>query len=211
MKIKFVLLNNLVHVVFFTLALLVSASVFADAESAKNKVTSVFTQVESSLVALKRQQALTKTNIRAVLEQYLLPEVEARYFTYKVLNKNLAKVPDALRADFTHELSVQLINTYSNLLTKYNNETLTIGTSTLSNSGKLAMVNITIEGKTTTNNAVVKLLRSNTNDWLFFDIEIEGISLLQTKQGEINASFSRLGVEGTLAHLKKINANAVSD
>jgi hypothetical protein len=34
---------------------------------------------------------------------------------------------------------------------------------------------------------------------------------LQTKQAEINASFNKLGVEGTLSHLQKINQKVVED
>tara|TARA_R110000737_G_scaffold343104_2_gene368759 strand:- start:827 stop:1462 length:636 start_codon:yes stop_codon:yes gene_type:complete len=203
--------TNLTFVVFITMALLISATVFASADDAKSKVKLVFSQIESSLISLKQTQTLTKSNIRDVLSKYLLPEVETRYFTYKVLNKNMSKVPEELREQFITELSLQLINTYSNLLNKYNNEAITIGQSSLSNSGKLAMVDITIVGKTKTNKAVVKLLQSNVQGWLFFDIELEGISLLQTKQGEINASFNKLGVEGTLNHLKKINQKVLDD
>ena len=123
----------------------------------------------------------------------------------------MSKVPDELKEQFINELSLQLISTYSNLLNKYNNEVIKIGQSSVSQSGKMAMVDISIVGKTKTNKAVVKLLLSNAKEWLFFDIEIEGISLLQTKQGEINTSFNKLGIEGTLAHLRKINQKVADD
>ncbi|WP_162533755.1 ABC transporter substrate-binding protein [Colwellia sp. Arc7-D] len=211
MKTKRAFNTNLLSVVFITMALLISATVFATADEAKVKVKNVFSQVETSLIKLKKADTLTKNNIRDVLNQYLLPEVDTRYFTYKVLNKNMAKVPDDLKTSFIAELSQQLINTYSNLLNKYNNEVINIGQSTLSKSGKIAMVDITIVGKNKTNKAVVKLLQSDELNWLFFDIEVEGISLLQTKQAEINASFNKLGVEGTLSHLQKINQKVVED
>jgi ABC-type transporter MlaC component len=67
------------------------------------------------------------------------------------------------------------------------------------------MVNITITGEKKVNKAVVKLLMSKEGNWQFFDIIIEGISLLDAKQKEINSSFNKLGIEGTLAHLKNIN------
>jgi len=209
MKSKRAINSNLLSVVIITMALLISATVFASSDDAKAKVKTVFGQVETSLIKLKQTESLTRANIRDVLSQYLLPEVDARYFTYKVLNKNMTKVPEALKESYITELSLQLINTYSNLLNKYNNEVINIGQSTLSKSGKMAMVDITIVGKTKTNKAVVKLLQSNDENWLFFDIEVEGISLLQTKQAEINASFNKLGVEGTLLHLQKINQKVV--
>lgn len=199
--------TNLTSVVLITMTLLISTTVFASADEAKAKVKTVFSEIEASLIRLKQTDTLNKANIRDILSQHLLPEVDARYFTYKVLNKNLSKVPEDLKESFVTELSLQLINTYSNLLNKYNNEMITIGQSTLSKSGKMAMVDITIVGKNKTNHAVVKLLQSNEKKWLFFDIEVEGISLLQSKQGEINASFNKLGIAGTLTHLQKINQN----
>ncbi len=211
MKIGHVAFTNLTTVVVITLVLLISTTVFASSEDAKSKVKTVFNQVETSLIALKQDNALTKIRVREVLTKVLLPEVDTRYFTYKVLNKNMSKVPDELKEQFINELSLQLISTYSNLLNKYNNEVINIGHSSLSQSGKMAMVDISIVGKTKTNNAVVKLLLSNAKEWLFFDIEIEGISLLQTKQGEINTSFNKLGIEGTLAHLRKINQKVADD
>ncbi|MBA6293903.1 ABC transporter substrate-binding protein [Colwellia sp. MB3u-8] len=201
--------TNLISVVIFTMALLITATVFASPDDAKAKVKQIFSQVEASLIKLKQTETLTKANIRDVLNQYLLPEVDTRYFTYKILNKNFTKVPEELREPFIAELSLQLINTYSNLLNKYDNEVINIGESTISKSGKMAMVDITIVGSTKTNKAVVKLLQSSTQTWLFFDIEVEGISLLQTKQAEINASFNKLGIEGTLLQLQKINHKVV--
>ncbi|MBA6224917.1 MULTISPECIES: phospholipid-binding protein MlaC [unclassified Colwellia] len=201
--------TNLISVVIFTMALLITATVFASPDDAKAKVKQIFSQVEASLIKLKQTETLTKANIKDVLNKYLLPEVDTRYFTYKILNKNFTKVPEELREPFIAELSLQLINTYSNLLNKYDNEVINIGESTISKSGKMAMVDITIVGSTKTNKAVVKLLQSSTQAWLFFDIEVEGISLLQTKQAEINASFNKLGIEGTLLQLQKINHKVV--
>lgn len=211
MKTKRTFNTNLLSVVIITMALLISATVFASQDEAKVKVKNVFDQIETSLIKLKATSTLSKANIRDVLNQYLLPEVDTRYFTYKVLNKNMVKVPEALKASFITELSLQLINNYSNLLNKYNNEVINIGQSSLSKSGKMATVDIAIVGKSKTNKAVVKLLLSNELNWLFFDIEVEGISLLQTKQAEINASFSKLGVEGTLSHLQKINQKILEE
>jgi phospholipid transport system substrate-binding protein len=165
----------------------------------------VFNQIESSLISLKSKDEFTRTNIRIELTKYLLPEVNTQFFSNKVLNKNLRKVPTELKDEFVTELSIQLINTYSNLLSKYNNETIVINNGSLSKSGKIAMVNITIVGQKKSNKAVIKLLKSNDEGWKFFDIVIEGISLIDSKQAEINSSFNKLGPEATLKRLKEIN------
>jgi phospholipid transport system substrate-binding protein len=71
--------------------------------------------------------SLLKVISKGVLSQYLLPEVDVQYFSYKVLNQNLPKISAKLRTEFVTELSNQLINTYSNLLSKYDGESIDIG------------------------------------------------------------------------------------
>lgn len=40
---------------------------------------------------------------------------------------------------------------------------------------------------------------------LLYDIVLDGISLLDTKQKELNTSFNRVGAEATLLQIKSIN------
>jgi ABC-type transporter MlaC component len=201
---------NLYLVIFLLLSICISFLAVATTDTPEIKTKAVFSQIESALLILKSNNEFTKSNIRSVLTQYLLPEVNIQYFSYKVINQNLPKLSAELRTEFVTELSNQLINTYTNLLSKYSGESMTIGTGSLSKSGKMSMVNITITGESKVNKAVVKLLISKEGTWQFFDIIIEGISLLDAKQKEINSSFSKLGVEGTLLHLKSINQRSLT-
>ena len=201
---------NIYVVIFIVLSLFISALATGSSDSPELKTKIVFGQIESALVSLKNEDKFVKSNIRDVLELHLMPEVNTQFFSNKVLGKNLTKIPNELKGDFVTELSLQLINSYSQLLSKYNNETINIGASSLSKSGKMASVKITIVGKIKTNNAVVKLLKSTDGNWQFFDIIIEGISILDAKQKEINSSIHRLGVEGTLSHLKSVNQKSIS-
>lgn len=72
------------------------------------------------------------------------------------------------------------------------------------------MVNVTIVGKTKANKAVVKLLKSADKSWKFFDIVVEGISLIDTKQAEINSTINKLGVEATLQLLIDTNNRSIA-
>ncbi|WP_189377478.1 MlaC/ttg2D family ABC transporter substrate-binding protein [Thalassotalea profundi] len=201
--------NSLIFI-FILLTLLISSLAMADNAtsgtlSPDKKVTKVFTHIEQSLIALKQGDRFNKAEIKILLTEHLLPEVNTRYFTYKVLGQNLTKLSENLKAEFINELSLQLINSYSQLLSKYNNEAIKVAQSTLSKSGKMAMVNIEIVGLEKTNKAIVKLIQLENDNWQFFDIVVEGISLLQSKQNEINASINKIGVEETLLLLKKLN------
>lgn len=196
---------NVFLVIFLLLSVLISSLALAINTSPEEKVKMVFVQIETSLLTLKNANNLTQNNVREILTQQLLPEVNTVFFSQKVLNKNLQKVPAALKEEYVTQLSAQLINSFSTLLSKYNGESMVIGQSKLSKSGKIAIVNIAIIGKNKTNKAVLKLIKNKDETWQFFDIIIEGISLLDTKQKEINSSFNKLGAEGTLLHLKSIN------
>jgi phospholipid transport system substrate-binding protein len=196
---------DILVVIFILLSLIISSLAMASTVTPETKVKVVFQQIESSFSALKIANEFTKSNIKDVLTQFFLPEVNTQYFSYKVLNKNHPKVPKELKGEFAKELTEQLINTYSNLLSKQSDEIITIGSARLSQDGKISNVNVTITGKNKTNKAVVKLLKSKDEVWQFFDIVIEGVSIIDTKQKEINSSFKRLGIESTLKHLKDIN------
>ncbi len=191
--------------IFLLLSILISALALAASDDPDVKVKQTFSQIETSLIALKQQQSMSQSNVRKVLTIYLLPEIERKYFTNKVLATHVAKLSNELLQAFNEQLTQQLINSYSNLLSKYNNESIVIGKSSLSKSGKIAMVNIAIVGQEKTHNAVVKLIKSQDQQWYFFDIVVEGISLLQTKQSEMNSAINRTGADATLQQLTTIN------
>ena len=197
-------------VIFLLLMLVISSFSLASTESAEGKVKRVFEQIESSLSYLKSKNEFTKTNIRSELTKYFLPEVNSQFFSYKVLNKNLPKLSKELKGEFVRELTSQLINTYSHLLIKHNDGTISVGRETLSKSGKTAMVNLIIVGQKKSNKAVVKLLKSSDESWKFYDIVVEGVSLIDTKQAEINSSINKLGLEATLQRLKDINSRSIT-
>ncbi|GLX79794.1 organic solvent ABC transporter substrate-binding protein [Thalassotalea insulae] len=190
---------------FLLLSILIAAGAMANELSADNKVKTVFSRIESSLKQLKLAGNFNLHTIKAVLSTELLPEVDTKFFAYKVLAQHLTQLSEQQKVHFEHELSLQLINSYSHLLSKYNNESLSYKQSNVSKSGKLAMVNITIIGINKTNQATVKLRKSASQEWLFFDIVIEGISLLDAKLKEINSSIRQNGIEQTLIKLNELN------
>ncbi|MDO6446326.1 ABC transporter substrate-binding protein [Colwellia sp. 1_MG-2023] len=198
---------NIFVLIFVILTILISSLALANDVSPEEKVKNVFTNIEAALIPLKSANQLSRSNIRVVLEQYLLPEVSTQYFSHKVLGLHLAKLSPEHKEAFRTELTSQLLNTYSHLLSKYDNEAINIGTSSLSKSGKVAMVNMTIIGKNKSNKAILKLIKLRDETWLFYDIVVEGISMLESKQKEINASLNKLGPEQTLIQLQNIRGS----
>ena len=104
---------NIYVVIFIVLSLFISALATGSSDSPELKTKIVFGQIESALVSLKNEDKFVKSNIRDVLELHLMPEVNTQFFSNKVLGKNLTRIPNELKGDFVTELSLQLINSYS--------------------------------------------------------------------------------------------------
>jgi len=205
-KIATTSLNYLVFVFMLTTSIITTFAVAETTVEPEKQIKSAFVNIEKELINLKQKNQFTGAEIKKVLNQYLLPEVDSRYFTLKSLGKYASNMSDELRAAYTKELQIQVINSYANLLSNYNNEKIVFNKSSISESGKIAQVYLNIESRNNTNTAVIKLMRVAQDNWKVFDIVIEGISLVQTKQAELSSSISKLGLEGTLNKLQKLNA-----
>lgn len=193
--------------IFILLSVLISVAVMAETNTDPSiKISRAFNNIEQEVNQLKSNNKSTRNELTTVLNKYLLPEINSRYFAMKSLGKYVKTMSDENKLAYTNELQIQLINNYANLLSKHNNDKISTGSSNISASGKSAQVNLKIENKNHTNRAIIKLIKTSKQDWQIFDIVVEGISLLQTKQAELNSSITKIGVDSTLEKLKSINA-----
>lgn len=166
------------------------------------KVQVVFEKITTELKRFDSQGQLQRDNTLIVLEQFLKPEIEEKYFAYKVLALQLKKLSAEQKTQMIELLLKMLMNNYAGLLEKYDNERIVIGETEFGNKLKTAEVSFVIKRVQQDIKAKVKLIKDPNEQWKFYDIEVEGISLVTSKQAEINASFSSLGIEGTIAKLK---------
>lgn len=176
----------------------------------EKQVKVAFGIIEQEIIQLKQRNEFNSAQIKKVLNQHLLPEINTRYFALKSLGKYAKDMSEETKLSYIQALQIQLINSYANLLSNYNNEKIVFNKSSVSDSGKIAQVYLNIESRNKTNTAVIKLMKITDDNWKIFDIVIEGISLVQTKQAELNSSIAKLGVVGTLEKLQTMNAKIES-
>ena len=182
------------------------ATTTVNATEVKAAAAALFNGLEQSIGELYNTNQLTQDNLKALLRIKLIPASDTKYFAYKVLGKHLANMTAEQKLEFIEVLSQNLINSYSSVLVKYKNEKIVLGEPKIQPSGKIADVSVEIMTVNRPVKAVSKwLYNENLSTWQIFDIVIEGISLLQSKQAEINGSISRVGLAGTLEKLKQIN------
>lgn len=183
-----------------------SHATVSDTTEVKASATALFAGLEESLGSFYSTNQLTSDNVKMLLRYKFIPASNTKYFAYKVLGKNLAKLNEQQKLAFIEALTQNLINSYASILVKYHNEKIVMEEPKIQPSGTIATVAIELQGTAKPVKAVSKWLFSeNLNTWQIFDIVIEGVSLLQSKQAEINSSISRNGIEATLEKLNHVN------
>lgn len=198
--------TNLIIIVFLLLSFFIAQVAMAGNTIAPaKKIEQLFSKIEQEVNTLKHKQVFNKQELKQLLNQHLMPEVNNRYFALKVLGKHVKTMDDNLKRGYVNELENQLMLSYANLLSKYNNEKVLVTSEKISSNNKHAQVAINVINQQKTVSAVIKLNKNSENQWLIFDIVIEGISLLQSKQSEVQSSISKIGIEKTLEKLKELN------
>ncbi|MBU2916383.1 ABC transporter substrate-binding protein [Psychrosphaera sp. F3M07] len=187
-----------------TLPILFMGKVYAETVDAV--ADKLFKKVELELISLKQANNLTIQAIQQLVENEVLTSVDEKFFAYKVLGKNLAKLSAEQKAEFVKVLKDTLVLNYANSLVNYNNEKIVVVSSSLANSNKNASVSMKLVGKNKTTQLITKWRFSEDQDkWLMYDFVIEGISLLQSKQKELAQVLANSGPEATLELLKSKN------
>ena len=159
----------------------------------KTAGTNLFTRISAN------QQAIAKFPhlMRDIVEEELMPSIDYRYAAYRILGKHLKKTSKVQRADFVEAMRHYLVRTYSIALSQYKNQEVVFEAEKPTKGKRIIGIKTKIieQGAPTIN--VVFQMRQNkkTKQWKAFDITIEGISLLNTKQAELNKKITQQGIE----------------
>ena len=175
----------------------------ANSEQIEHEAKAFTTSLEKHLRLIKVRFPDDPNALRAVVEEVILTNVDAKYFAYKVLGKHVTKMTELQKLSFVDLLKTSMVNNYIAVLKHYNNESLLLEAVNKSESGKTAKTRILI---TPVNNSAAKdkkivlAWRYNKEKgvWKIYDLEAEGISLLQSKQKEIASIINKQGVENML-------------
>lgn len=155
--------------------------------------TSLFSRISANQQAIEKFPYL----MRDIVEEELMPSIDYRYASYRILGKHLKKISKEQRAEFVDAMRHSLVRTYSIALAKYKNQTVIFESDKPTQNKRIIGVKTQIveQGVPTIN--VVFQMRKNkkTGEWKAYDIVIEGISLLSSKQAELNKKIAKQGIE----------------
>lgn len=177
-----------------------SASPYQVIETTGNKL---FTRIADNQTSLQKFPEL----MRDIVEEELMPSVDHRYAAFKILGKHLRKTSKEQRAKFVEAMRSYLVRTYASALTQYSNQTVIFEPEgKLKAKAKLASVDVKIidTGKPEIKITFQMRKDKKTQQWRAYDMIVEGISLVSSKQAEFNRRIADMGIEQVTLELASI-------
>jgi len=153
----------------------------------------LFSRIASNQQEIKKFPEL----MRIIVDEELMPSIDYKYAAYRVLGKNLRKVSKEQRNKFVQSMRHNLVRTYATALIKYKNQRVIFESDKPIKDKKIIAIRAQIvEMNKPTIDIVFKMrLNKKTGEWKAFDMVVEGISLLSSKEAELGKRITQYGVE----------------
>ncbi len=182
------------------LSLLMSLNVLASTVVDKAEPYQMMKQVsEQAFARLKAEQPKIQQDpdyLKVVVEEELMPYVNEKYAALKLLGTNLKGAKREDVTAFIDAFRAYLVSSYAQVLTQYTDQKILFGPEPKVEDGqRITSVKVDIIDTPRPNIKLeFKLRRENNGDWLAFDMVVEGISLLSSKQSEWNGKIRQDGI-----------------
>lgn len=144
----------------------------------------------------KEQEQISKEpeQLRLIVAEQLAPYINHRYAAAKVLGTHYKKATPEQRKEFFEAFRQYLIATYAGILTLYKDQKVVFEPASAIK-GKIVQVKVRVldEGRPDIEIGF-KLRRNKKGEWSAFDMVAEGISVLKSKQSELQGVIRQQGV-----------------
>lgn len=201
-------MKKLISIFSFVLTLFISVTTTAaEAEVSPYKVIeSVGHNLFERISANQQEIAKFPDLMRNIVDEELMPYIDYRYAAYKILGKNLRSTTKEQRENFVVSIRQYLIRTYANALTQYKNQQVNFEPEKkFAGKNIVSVTTQIIDGERPAIDIVFKLRKNKkTNEWKAFDMVVEGISLLSSKQAELSSRIAKEGIEHVTLELASI-------
>ncbi|MGB0893928.1 MAG: MlaC/ttg2D family ABC transporter substrate-binding protein [Parashewanella sp.] len=202
-----------IRYILLPIAMLLNINVaLADQIDTSNPYTMVQQVAKKTFARFDNDQAKINADpnyLKLIVEQELLPYVDYKYASYKVLGRNLAKSSKSQRDNFVIAFRDYMISTYASAFTAYTHQKISFSPAKNIGKDRIVTVNVQVleEGRPPIKIAF-KVRRQKNNSWKVIDLVAEGISMLQSKQSEIGSLIQKDGIDSVI---KQLNEHAKAD
>jgi len=189
---------------FITLILTTSFANYATESSPYKVLASVGGQLFEHIAMLAEQQRKDPKVMRALIKKDLMPHIDYRYTAYKILGKYVKTATKAQRNAFVEVMRDYLVITYAQALTQYKDQQVRYERDKNIGTKRIAVVRTEIVQQGSPNiNIEFKLRKSKkSGEWKAFDMVVEGISLLSSKQAEIISQIRESGLDSVIVKIR---------
>ena len=141
-----------------------------------------------------------------IVDEELMPFVDYKYSAFRILGKNLRKTNKEQRDKFVTSMRRYLVRTYANALFQYKNQKVIYEPKRPIKGRKIVSVNTKIiDGNRPTIDIAFKMRKNKrTNEWKAYDMVVEGISLLSSKQAELSQRIAKRGIDQVTLELASL-------
>lgn len=175
-----------------------------DAKNPYTLINSVADNAFSRLKADKEQYIANPELLRDVVKQELMPYINVRYAALKVLGPQARKASKEERDLFTEAFYDYLVASYAQILTQYTDQEIVVEQEKeIDDKRKVVSVRVDILDKARPPIRLDFALRKNgkTEEWQGFDVQVEGVSMLDTKTSEWSGELRKNGIEAVAKQL----------
>lgn len=141
-------------------------------------------------------------HLKVIVREELMPYVDYKYASYKVLGQYLKDSTEDQRNRFVDAFEGYLVSTYAQAFTEYTNQKVEFSPGVDFSQEKIVDVNIQIiEAGRPPIKVLFKARRLKDDTWKAFDLVAEGVSLLSSKQSEISNLIRQQGIDSVIKML----------
>lgn len=181
-----------------------SMAATVDAKNPYALINSVADNAFSRLKADKEQYIANPELLREVVKQELMPYINVRYAALKVLGPQARKASKEERDLFTEAFYDYLVASYAQILTQYTDQEISVEQDKpIDTKRKVVSVRVDILDKARPPIRLDFALRKNgkTEEWQGFDVQVEGVSMLDTKASEWSGELRKNGIAAVAKQL----------
>lgn len=153
----------------------------------------------------KEIQKGNKEKIYKLAEEKILPNFDFNKIARLVLGRNWRSASDKQKKDFIVQFRTLLLKTYAVALLKYKDQIIEFKPTKISETADIVIVKSEIKQSGGQPIKVNYALSKKDENWLVFDIVIEGVSLVTNYRSQFSSEIRRNGIDTLIKKLVKKN------
>lgn len=163
-------------------------------EAAANKMT-------ERLIADKEKVLNQDYYVEHLVDELLLPVVDHVYMARRVLAKHWKKASEEQKVQFIDAFKHKVIRTYAGAFKAFNGEKIVFDEARFNKSGKKSSVQSAIQRIGAPPINVTYMLYLKKDQWLTYDVVIEGVSLVKSFRDQFSMSIEQHGLAKAISLL----------